>query len=149
VNVFTYGTLQFPDVFAAVSGARVRAEDAVLPGHRREGVRGQVYPAIVADPRDETPGCLYRDVPRPALRFLDAFEGPEYLRVVRPVRTASGATVPAACYVIAPGCAGRLDGRPWDAEAFRARHHGAYLRRCRRLYRAYRAGRLDRGARVG
>lgn len=137
MNLFVYGTLMFPEIRAAVGGQRLAAVPALLPGHRREGVRGEAYPAIIRDPRASVTGCLLRGVGRPALRRIDAFEGPEYVRRIHRVHLLDadgrpGRTAIAACYVIAPSEAHRLDGRPWDPRDFVERHLDRYRRRCRR-----------------
>lgn len=141
MNLFAYGTLQCPELFRAVTGAERPAEGAVLPGHRREGVAGAAYPGIVPDVGAEVPGRLYRNVPRRCLPFLDAFEGAEYRRRTLRVLAADGRAVPALVYRLEPRTARRLDGRPWDLEAFRSRHLRGYLVRCRRLHRSLRLGR--------
>lgn len=141
MNLFAYGTLQCPELFRAVVGAELPAEEAVLTGHRREGVAGAAYPGIVPDADAEVPGRLYRNVPRRLLPFLDAFEGAEYERRTLPVRVGDGRTAPALVYRLEARTARRLDGRPWDLATFRARHLGRYLVRCRRLHRSLRLGR--------
>jgi gamma-glutamylcyclotransferase (GGCT)/AIG2-like uncharacterized protein YtfP len=137
MNLFVYGTLMFPEIRSAVGGQRLPAPPAILPGYRREGVRGEAYPAIIRDPRGSVTGVLLRGVGRAALRRIDAFEGREYVRRMHRVRLLDedgrpGRGVIAACYVIAPAVAHRLDGRPWDPEAFAERHLDRYRRRCRR-----------------
>ena len=137
MNLFVYGTLMFPEIRAAVAGQRLAAPPAMLPGYRREGVRGEAYPAIIRDPRSNVTGCLLRGLGRAALRRIDAFEGPEYVRRLHRVRLLDeagrpGRTAIAACYVIAPAAAHRLDGRPWDPHVFAEGHLDRYRRRCRR-----------------
>lgn len=132
MNLFAYGTLQFPQILEAVCGQRVVGEAAVLRGWRRMGVRGAVYPAITREPASEVDGLVFRGLGTGALRQLDAFEGNEYRRLAGRVETRSGAMVPALFYVAAPALQTRLDGRPWSAEQFAATGLSRYLARCRR-----------------
>jgi gamma-glutamylcyclotransferase (GGCT)/AIG2-like uncharacterized protein YtfP len=141
VNLFAYGTLQCPELLRAVAGVELPAEEAVLPGHRRERVAGAAYPGIVPDAATQVPGRLYRNFPRRLVPFLDAFEGAEYRRRILPVRAADGRTVPALVYRLEARTARRLEGAPWDLATFRRRHLEGYLVRCRRLHRSLRLGR--------
>ena len=132
MNLFAYGTLQFPELLYAVCGQRCSGEAALLRGHRREGVRGEVYPAIIRSPGAVVDGMLFRGLTPTALRALDAFEGREYRRVRGRVALDAHRHVPAVFYVAAPTLRVRLDGRPWDARRFASSSLSAYLTRCRR-----------------
>lgn len=132
MNLFAYGTLQFPRILEAVCGQRAAGVPATLRGYRCEGVRGVVYPAIIRSSGEQVDGLLWRGLTTTALGLLDAFEGAEYRRVTGRVRTRCGAAVPALFYVAAPVLRARLDGRSWDARRFAASGLPAYAARCRR-----------------
>lgn len=132
VNLFTYGTLQCPELLRAVCGLDRHGSSARLDGYRREGVRGTAYPAIIKDPAGSVPGTLYGGLPRGTLVALDRFEGDEYRRVVVRVSMAEGGDRLAWCYLLDPRLIRRLDSRPWDLQAFQRLHLAAYLRRLRR-----------------
>lgn len=143
MNVFAYGTLSFPDVLGALCGRAQRGEPAVLHGFLRREVHGSVYPAIVPAPGQRVHGMLYRNLSRLSLHCIAAFEIDEYRPQVCRVVAGRGAPVPALCYVAAPLLRRRLAARPWNPQAFATRHRGDYVRRCRRLHRAWRARRGD------
>lgn len=131
-RLFAYGTLQFPAILTAVTGLQLRGVDATLRGYRCEGLRGEVYPAIMAASTEQVRGILYRGLSPAALMALDRFEDDEYRRRVVTVITDDGREQQAWCYVIAPRWRRRLDGRRWDPEPFERLHLAAYLRRLRR-----------------
>lgn len=131
-HVFTYGTLLFPEVMAAVAGRVYVAEPATLHGFARVCVRDAVYPGAVEEAGAEIRGVLYRDVDEAALRRLDRFEGETYERR-RVVATCDGdlTETSAYVYVVAREHRGCLDRRPWDPERFRRDHLASYLALCR------------------
>ncbi len=131
-NLFAYGTLQLPRILRAVTALELRGESALLPGFRREGVRGTAYPAIVADPAAEVQGRLYRDLPRRALAALDRYEGDEYRREVHTVFVPGSGSALASCYVLLPQLQRRLNGRAWELATFELMHLDTYLRRLHR-----------------
>ena len=127
VNLFAYGTLQYPALAEAVTGVAAEPEPATLHGFRREGMRGRAYPAIMADPGARVAGQLYRGLPARVLVALDRFEGDEYVREQHRVAIPDGRWLPVWCYVVAPSCAGLLSGRAWDTEAFERLHLARYV----------------------
>ncbi|MCC5886419.1 MAG: gamma-glutamylcyclotransferase [Gammaproteobacteria bacterium] len=130
-RLFAYGTLQFADIFAAVTGLEAEGVPATLAGFRCEGIRGEVYPAIRVDASAQVAGRVYHGLSRPALAALDRFEGDEYRRRVVTVVREDGRRQQAWCYVIAPRWQRRLDGRAWDPAQFERLHRSGYLRRLR------------------
>lgn len=130
-DVFTYGTLLFPEVMAAVAGRAFASLPATLAGYARRGVRGAVYPAACACSGATIAGVLYLDVDATALGRLDRFEGAMYERRRLVVCDAGGRERDAETYVVAPDHAHRLDDTSWDPERFRREHLAAYLVRCR------------------
>lgn len=130
-RLFAYGTLQFAEIFAAVTGLDGRGTAATLPGFRCEAIHGEVYPGIRADASQQVAGVVYHGLSRPALTALDRFEGDEYLRRVVTVVREDGRRQAAWCYIIAPRWQRRLQGRPWDPKQFERLHLGSYLRRLR------------------
>jgi len=140
-HVFAYGTLQFPEIFTAVTGLRTGWRRAHLDGWMRRRVRGEAYPAITPAAGASVTGVLWHDVPPTARERLDAYEGPRYLRRTLQVTLADGTRRPALCYVIHPHGRASLAPEGWDAQSFRRRHGERYVRRCRKLRQAMRHGR--------
>jgi gamma-glutamylcyclotransferase (GGCT)/AIG2-like uncharacterized protein YtfP len=121
MNLFTYGTLMWPEVMKAVSGRRPAGEDAVLAGYRRLRVKGEVYPVIVPSADDSVEGLLYRGLDEEALRRLDRFEGEEYERVEVQV----GAET-AYAYVLSKHCRHIAEDTPWQPEQLAPEHIAAF-----------------------
>ncbi len=117
---FTYGTLMFDDVFAAVTGLTRTPQMARLDGYARHPVRSQLYPGIRPDAGSQVDGRLYLDIPPDALARLDRFEGSDYVREAIEVTLDDGSRVRAWTYVFHPACYHRLAPGPWDVERFLA-----------------------------
>ena len=117
-NVFTYGSLMFDAVWDRVVRGRYRSTPATLHGYRRFAVRGQTYPAVVAEPGGVVDGRLWLDVSAADLARLDAFEE-GYVRDDVDV-LAGGSPVRAPVYAFDDRS--RVEDRDWDPERF-AREH--------------------------
>jgi gamma-glutamylcyclotransferase (GGCT)/AIG2-like uncharacterized protein YtfP len=118
VAIFCYGTLLFPEVLRRVAGADLAAGPATASGWARYRVRGEVFPALVAEPGALTRGALVTGVDALALARLDAFEGPLYERRELEVEREDGTRVRAQSWVLAAGREAELTREPWDPEAF-------------------------------
>jgi gamma-glutamylcyclotransferase (GGCT)/AIG2-like uncharacterized protein YtfP len=112
-HLFAYGSLMCEDIMEAVSGCRLPNATGTAKGYSRRSVKGETYPAIVADGTEETAGVVYRDVPAPAWERLDRFEGDMYMRQPVSVELADGTAVAADAYVVRPECLGRLESFGW------------------------------------
>ena len=97
MNLFTYGSLMYPQVWSRVMNGAHSHQRAVVRGCARRQLPGEVYPAMIADEPDSiVEGVLYADVTEAEIARLDKFEneGVDYRRIV--VRAeASGAVVDA------------------------------------------------------
>lgn len=118
MDLFTYGTLMLPDIMAKVAGCRPAAAPATLAGYRRTLVRGEDYPGIAEDAREEVAGVLYHDVPDEAIRRLDAFEGEMYDRREVVITSDGGTAGTAMAYVFRPEFRHLLTDVPWDYDRF-------------------------------
>ena len=128
MNVFTYGTLMFPDVMKTVVGACSPGEAARAVGLRRTRLKGLIYPAVYECRGAVVEGVLFQEVLETALPRLDYFEGDEYERREVSVEL-NGAVVSAWCYVLPESNAEMIDARPWEIETFRVRYLADYLQR--------------------
>lgn len=126
-SLFAYGTLMFPPVLRAVTGLARETCPAVLDGYARYAVRGQPWPALVAEDGASTEGCLVTGIPAQAWRLLDAFEGDFYARITVEVRRAGGTTCTAETYLARAAARTWLSPRPWSPAEFRRRHLARYL----------------------
>ncbi len=118
MNIFTYGSLMFPDVWRRVTGLMEPGGAATLADHAARRIRGQSYPALVQEPGTVVDGVIYRGVTPEAVAALDAFEGSFYRRIAVDVHTADGPTEPAWVYLASE--AGDPDILPeaWEAGRF-------------------------------
>lgn len=130
VNFFAYGTLQIPEVFAAVTGRRCGAHPAQLEGYARYRLTGLHYPGLIAQAGAHTDGVLFRDLGAREMARLDLFEDDFYERLTLPVTTSATETVKAEVYVIRAERVSLIDPRPWSLEAFRRDHLRTFMARC-------------------
>jgi gamma-glutamylcyclotransferase (GGCT)/AIG2-like uncharacterized protein YtfP len=131
--VFTYGTLEIPEVVEALTGRRFPWREASLQGYARFLLRGRVYPAVVPSPGDAVAGRVYGGVDPRSLRVLDVFEDEIYQRLRLPVRAAGGSRLETWVWVLRSGHHGLLGREPWDRGRFAERHLSDFLRACREL----------------
>jgi gamma-glutamylcyclotransferase (GGCT)/AIG2-like uncharacterized protein YtfP len=78
VNVFTYGSLMFEPVWRQVCFGIYPKQVATLKGYARFCVKGETYPAVIAQPDAQVDGLLYLDVSVEDQERLNRFEGSEY-----------------------------------------------------------------------
>lgn len=120
MNVFTYGSLMYAEVWERVVRGRHRSLPARLRGFRRRAVVGAAYPGAVPQAGAEIRGRVYLDVDSTDVARLDAFEASEYRRdevLVLPEAPQAGATpLQAQVYVYLD--ADRLAAHDWDPRRF-------------------------------
>lgn len=128
MNVFTYGSLMFPEVWRRAAGEEGRGTRAALADHEVRALRGHSYPVMIPIPGAQAGGVLYQNVSEAAIARLDDFEGPFYVRREVSVISENGTeTFPAWTYLAAaPEHPSILPDR-WDAEAFRREHLRFFL----------------------
>lgn len=132
MNVFTYGSLMYPQVWERVVRGRYRSAPAELAGFRRLALLGVAYPGAVPDAGARILGRLYFDVRADDLDRLDAFEASEYRReevAVTLQPSAQGARQPAqvAAQVYVYLGEARLAGHDWDAQRFECEHLAGFV----------------------
>ena len=99
MNVFTYGSLMFPTVWARVVRGDYRATAATIHGYRRLAVRDAQHPALFISANAATMlGRLYYDVSDEDIARLDHFETSNYARVTI-AATVNKQAVKAECYL--------------------------------------------------
>lgn len=127
MNVFTYGSLMFPEIWLRVAGRAFPTQKAHLADFAAYQVRGEVYPGLAACPGAITSGVVYLGVDEAALARLDHFEGAYYERRALEVRADDGSVIPVHAYVVAEAYRETLDEALWDAEVFRTHHLTSFL----------------------
>lgn len=118
VDVFTYGTLQVDAIWRRIAQQACESVDGVADGYRSRRVCRADYPAMIEQPGEAVAGLVYLDVSKEAVRRLDAFEGPQYLRRAVAVACADGQTRRCQAYLLAPSRLGELSDEPWTLEDF-------------------------------
>ena len=131
MRLFLYGTLQVPEVWAAVVRKPLVGTPDRLVGYRRRTLLGRTYPGIVADPSAVTDGLVVDGVTDDEVVVLDAFEDEQYERLE--VELESGTR--AWAYVIAPGYEDEMSDEHWDLDDFVQQYGPAYIANCDRWRR--------------
>ena len=127
-NLFTYGSLMFPEVWGRVVDASYRSLDATLRGYVRRQVRGETYPAIIPGAAGSClEGVLYYGILPDDLVRLDRFEGEYYVRAAVTVLTAQGSAVDTHAYVLKEAYRHILSAEEWDHVAFEEKGIGRFL----------------------
>ena len=139
-NVFVYGTLLVPELMQVVSGGDYESAEAIAHGYARSRLAGRVYPGIAAAAGSQVPGRIYLSLTEEALRRLDYFEGPEYIRDTLEVVLQDGSRVPAETYIVPAEKRSLLTGEVWGIDSFRACDYRGFLDRAREIMRSYAAG---------
>jgi gamma-glutamylcyclotransferase (GGCT)/AIG2-like uncharacterized protein YtfP len=120
INIFTYGSLMFPQVWQRVVRGRYRSASATVPDHVRYALIGETYPGMIAQAGGSVPGVVYFAVDAHDVAALDAFEGSAYRRVRLDASLASGEKIMADSYLfLLPQ---QLSDRPWDPDSFQLKH---------------------------
>lgn len=121
MNLFAYGTLMCEDIMHEVAGCRLSRAPGTLNGFARRAVKGENYPAILADGEGRVDGVVYLNVTAPAWGRLDRFEGEMYERLRVQVMLTDGQTLAAETYVVREEFLGCLEPYEWDFDDFLCR----------------------------
>lgn len=133
--LYTYGTLQVPDIIGLIVGRPLSGQPARLLDYVRYRIQDRVYPAIVPAAGGDVPGLLYPGLDPAELERLDVYEGEIYERRAIEVLV-DGASVAACTYVLRPEHHHRLSQDPWDLELFVREHLASYRARVALTFRA-------------
>jgi gamma-glutamylcyclotransferase (GGCT)/AIG2-like uncharacterized protein YtfP len=129
MRLFSYGTLQFPEVLQAVTGCHLEGEKAVLDDFACYTVRGKVYPGLVHEPQACTEGVVYAGIGEAHFRRLDEFEGELYERIRVCVTDEEGMPLQAWTYAVRNAMRARLTRTPWRREDFEVESLRAFLKK--------------------
>lgn len=117
-HIFTYGSLMYPQIMERVCGIHLMSRPATLHHFRRSRLQHLDYPGVFAHKDAHVPGILYLDLPTPALRRLDDFEGDQYMRQEVEVEVDGGQYLSAMTYVLQAHCQTLATGEEWDFATF-------------------------------
>jgi gamma-glutamylcyclotransferase (GGCT)/AIG2-like uncharacterized protein YtfP len=120
MNVFTYGTLMYPEVWQTVVGRQFATVEGIAPGYAVYRVSNAVFPGMVAAQDESVRGVVYLDVDPVSLARLDKFEDDFYERQSVRVECDDDQQRTAEAYIVPPASRGVLTDEPWNRETFRA-----------------------------
>jgi len=128
MQLFTYGTLMFPEVWKRISVGQLPSEPATLHGYACYRVRDAVYPGIIQSEENSlVPGLVYRDLDEETLFELDTYESDFYKRLPVQVVTEDGEKIDCQAYVVPELRREMLTDEPWDPEWFHQHELQKYL----------------------
>lgn len=127
MNVFTYGSLMFDEVWQAVVGRLGDSTPGRLAGFEAWRIAGQTFPGLSPAPGHWVAGRIWHDVTPPELERLDVFESGIYERAMVSVEATDGRRFECWTYLVRPDSRGRLLAERWDSEEFRRRHLPTFL----------------------
>lgn len=122
--LFVYGTLQFPEVLAALIGRVPDHEAAAAEGWRSAPLQGRPYPGLVPD-QCTARGHQLAGLTAEERHLLDAFEGPMY--ALKQLDLLDGRR--AWAYVWNDTTTAIKPGH-WSPERFQQQHLPAYVEYC-------------------
>ena len=128
MNVFTYGSLMFEEIWLAVTGRKTASVTGTLHGYAAWRIAGQTFPGLAPAVGENTLGRVWQDVTTNELQRLDCFEAGIYDRQLLPVRTSGDTEVSCWTYVVRPDSQSLLLRDRWDADEFRREHLANFMR---------------------
>jgi gamma-glutamylcyclotransferase (GGCT)/AIG2-like uncharacterized protein YtfP len=129
VNVFTYGSLMFDEVWRAVTGRTRPSEPGQLIGFEAWKIAGQTFPGLAPAEGHRVAGRVWREVADTELALLDEFESGIYDRLRVTVQGEAGRSLECWAYVVRPDCRKLLLPERWSREEFERRHLADFLTR--------------------
>lgn len=135
IHLFTYGTLEIPEVMEAVTGRSWASAEARAEGFAKFLLKGRIYPGMTALQGSICSGRVYYHVDRRTLEILDAFEDELYARERIEVEVEGGRFLQAYAYLIRSQDRECLTSIPWQPEEFKSKHLVRYLEACKTFHR--------------
>ncbi len=132
--VFTYGTLEIPEVMQAVTGQVFASREATAKDFVRYLIQDCVYPGMISAKGETTSGRLYDGVDSRTLYILDDFEDEVYRRESITVHTQEGEHVEVYSYIIPLEHRDILTSQPWCRDYFIDHFLPAYVTSCQAFY---------------
>ena len=127
MNIFTYGSLMFSDVWKKVVQGNYYSSSATLQGYRRFCIRNQSYPGLrQTGGQDTVNGIVYHDINNQDLKLLDAFEGGYYERVPVTVDL-ENSSIKSHVYLIRDQYLYLATEKQWDPEVFYKKSIGDFV----------------------
>ncbi|VAX10468.1 hypothetical protein MNBD_GAMMA25-1388 [hydrothermal vent metagenome] len=118
INLFTYGTLEIPQVVQIITGQVLTGMPAHLEGYARYLLKDQAYPGIIPEVGASISGTLYLDLDDVLMARLDEYEDTCYEKRKLRVIVENGMGINALAYVVPEESRELLSSRLWDREHF-------------------------------
>lgn len=118
IALFTYGTLEIPQVMQLVSGQEFRSVPARLKDYIRYKLAAESYPGVTYEEGAEVAGTLYFDVDETTLHKLDRYEDTCYKRLNIEVTLQNDEVIEAMAYIIEDNKKHLLSENAWDKQKF-------------------------------
>lgn len=125
MNIFTYGSLMFPDVIENIVKQKYSSQNVFVKNIKRSKIVGDVYPvALQYTNAPALEGRVYFNVNRQDVTRLDRFEGEYYFRKEIPIYEDAALTKlmgKADIYLLKPKYRRLFSKTLWSPEEFRAK----------------------------
>ena len=120
VNIFTYGTLMFEEIWSRVVVGGYDKSPAVLNGYDRKLARGEIYPVLFPSSGFSlVEGTVYIGITDADLQKIDSFEGEYYSRQPAEVLVREATKLPVQVYVLKEEYYSIISHKDWDPARFR------------------------------
>lgn len=127
-SLFTYGTLEIPQVVQIITGQVLIGAPARLEGYARYQLKNRAYPGIIQEAGTSITGTLYLGLDDVLIARLDEYEDTCYEKRRLQIITENGMTLDAQAYVVPEESRALLSARHWDRENFLLNDLDAFLR---------------------
>ncbi len=130
VNIFTYGTLMFEEIWSQVAAGEYDRIPAILSGYDRKLARGEVYPVLFPSADISlVEGFVYIGATDADLEKLDAFEGEYYFRQPAEAVIYEATKLPVEVYVLKEEYYSIISHQEWDPVRFKTEGMQLFLNR--------------------
>ncbi len=128
MNLFTYGTLMFPEVWKRINIGEFASQPATLYEFAIYRIRDAVFPGLVrGSASDQVRGLVYFDLDEETLFEIDTYESNLYERVPVAVTLDNGSQLSCETYRVLDSCRDVITEEPWDASRFEQEELEKYL----------------------
>lgn len=118
IALFTYGTLEIPQVMQLVSGQEFSSAPARLKDYVRFRLAAESYPGVIYEKGAEVAGTVYFEIDETTLHKLDRYEDTCYKRLKVEVTLQNDEVIEAMAYIIEDNKKYLLSENAWDKQKF-------------------------------
>lgn len=116
-NIFTYGSLMFPTIWAKVVGTSYETIAGTIEGFQRLKLKDESFPGLCAG-EGKIQGVVYLDVQPEDILKIDEFEGDYYEKINVLVNHEDSRQIAASAYIVRPEFLHLLTDKEWTVEEF-------------------------------